>query len=164
MVDVCGALEKTVRVLRWRTPADVQVDREFRCTEPIAGDAAALNQVWLNLLDNALRAVGKTGKIQIATERVENDLVVTMTDTGPGIPHDQLERIFEPFFSTRAAGEGTGLGLAISRRIVSQHGGRLSVFSEPGKGTRFAVALPMKDVGTHTFTLPGEPDQIAQRN
>jgi signal transduction histidine kinase len=164
LVDVCGSLEKTVRVLKWRTPADVQLEWEFRCTEPVVGDAAALNQVWLNLVDNALRAVGKTGKILIATEVVEGDLVVTVTDSGPGIPKEHVGKIFEPFFSTRPAGEGSGLGLAISRRIVNQHGGSLSVFSELGKGTRFAVALPMKDLGTHPFTLSGESAQTAQRD
>jgi signal transduction histidine kinase len=142
MVDISESLDSTVQVLGWRTPSTVTIERNYRCLEPIAGDAAALNQVWLNLLDNALRAVGDSGKISIGTERAKDNLIVTISDSGPGIPADALRHIFDPFFSTRPAGEGAGLGLALCRRIVLSHRGQIRAFSEPGKGTRFEVSLP----------------------
>lgn len=162
-VDVCASLETTIRVLGWRTPAGVRVEREFHCRDLIDGDAAALNQVWLNLLDNALHAVGKTGTIRISTERVQDELVITVADSGPGIAPEHLGRIFEPFFSTRPAGEGSGLGLALSRRIVVQHRGTIIVSSEAGKGTKFAVSLPIERLEMQPFTHPRETGQIAQQ-
>ena len=162
-VDVCGSLDTTVHVLGWRTPAGVRVEREYRCRDWIAGDAAALNQVWLNLLDNALRAVGKSGTIRISTERVDDVLVTTVADSGPGIPQEHLSRIFEPFFSTRPAGEGSGLGLALSRRIVMQHGGTVAVSTEAGRGTKFEVSLPIERLEMQPFTQPRETGQIAQQ-
>ncbi|HME90174.1 MAG TPA: ATP-binding protein, partial [Myxococcaceae bacterium] len=163
-VDVCRSLETTVRVLGWRTPAGVRIEREFHCTDLITGDSAALNQVWLNLLDNAIRAVGETGIIRLTTDRVQDQLVIAVVDSGPGIPPEDLDRIFEPFFSTRPAGEGSGLGLALSRRIVIQHGGTITVSSQAGKGTKFAVALPIDRLEIQPFTHTGETDQIAHQS
>ncbi len=146
-VDIPASLESTLQVLSWRTPPTVTIEKNYRCSEPILGDATTLNQVWLNLLDNALRAIGDSGTIAIGTERVRNDFIVTIHDSGCGIPEDRLRHIFEPFFSTRAAGEGAGLGLALCRRIVLKHGGRIRAYSERGKGTRFEVALPLPQSG-----------------
>ena len=142
-VNVPEALDATLEVLGWRMPPGLTVKKRYRCSEPIFGDAGALNQVWLNLLDNALKAVGQAGAIEIGTERIKNNLVVTIADSGCGIPEDKIRYVFEPFFSTRQVGEGVGLGLALCRRIVLRHGGQIRVFSQSGQGTRFEVELPL---------------------
>jgi signal transduction histidine kinase len=105
--------------------------------------AAELNQVWTNLIDNAIAAMAGTGTLTIRTGHAEDQLQVEIGDTGPGIPEDIQARIFEPFFTTKAVGEGTGLGLDISWRIVvNKHHGDLSVESVPGD-TRFRVRIPL---------------------
>ncbi|NVO86647.1 sensor histidine kinase, partial [Hymenobacter terrestris] len=109
---------------------------------PVCGQVSSLNQVWTNLLDNALDALPPGGQLTVRT-RVENEFVrVFILDNGPGIPAEVLPRILEPFFTTKPAGEGSGLGLDIALRIIEQHGGRLEVQSEPGR-TEFGVWLPV---------------------
>ncbi|MCP3103226.1 HAMP domain-containing histidine kinase [Myxococcus sp. K15C18031901] len=136
-------LDSTLSVLTWRVPGGVTVERSYECTAPVQGDPGLLNQVWLNLLDNALRAVGERGWVRVSTARDGDEAVITISDNGEGIRKEDMERLFQPFFSTRAAGEGTGLGLALSRRIVVRHGGRIQLSSEPGQGTQVEVRLPL---------------------
>jgi signal transduction histidine kinase len=143
-VDLDASLDSTLSVLAWRVPTGVVVERDYRCDSPVMGDPGALNQVWVNLLDNALRAVATSGRVKVSTERDGDVAVVTVSDTGQGIKPEDMPRLFQPFFSTRAAGEGTGLGLALCRRIVLRHGGQIVMTSEYGKGTRCEVRLPMK--------------------
>jgi signal transduction histidine kinase len=108
---------------------------------PVYG--AELNQVWTNLIDNALQAMDGDGTLTITTSRAGDMLEVEIADTGTGIPADIQPRIFEPFFTTKPVGSGTGLGLDISWRIVvNKHHGDLTVQSEPGD-TRFRVRLPI---------------------
>ncbi|MEM1181643.1 MAG: ATP-binding protein [Acidobacteriota bacterium] len=109
---------------------------------PIFG--SEMNQVWTNLIDNAIDALPEGGTIRIETEHDTCSAFVRFIDNGPGIPEDVQQRIFEPFFTTKAAGEGTGLGLDISHRIVLQHDGEIQLESEPGK-TAFTVRLPLTD-------------------
>ena len=102
-----------------------------------------LNQVWTNLLDNAIDALGEEGTITVRTHRDGDCAVVDIADTGPGIPPEQAPRIFEPFFTTKAVGRGTGLGLDTARRIVEErHRGSLTFDTGPG-GTTFHVWLPL---------------------
>lgn len=110
----------------------------------LPAQTGALNQVWTNLLDNAIDALPENGTITVRTRRSEEYAVVTIEDDGPGIPADVLPHIFEPFFTTKPMGEGTGMGLDISRRIVLGHGGRITVSSRPGR-TEFCVWLPMEE-------------------
>ena len=143
-VDVCASLDGTLKVMAWRTPPGVRVERNYQAREGVLGEAGALNQVWLNLVDNALRAMGETGTLKLET-RVEGEyLVVAVTDTGEGIHPRHIAHLFQPFFSTRRAGEGTGLGLTLSRRIVLRHGGRMEVSTEEGRGSTFSVFLPLR--------------------
>jgi len=108
-------------------------------------DGEQLQQVFLNLALNALQAMGSEGTLTIATrveqERGAHTMVVTFSDTGPGIPEDQRELIFEPLYTTRT--DGTGLGLSTSRRIIERHGGNLTVVSRPGHGASFVIRLPV---------------------
>jgi signal transduction histidine kinase len=153
-VDLGVLLDSTLHMLEWRVPQGVVVEREYQCTEPVLGDPGSLNQVWVNLLDNALRAVGKQGEVRVSTRRVGDEAVVTITDTGVGIGKEDMDRLFQPFFSTRAAGEGTGLGLALCRRIILRHGGKIDLRSEVGKGTRVEVRLPVRGAEGSVATLP----------
>ena len=111
---------------------------------PIPAYAAELNQVWTNIIDNAVSAMNGSGTLTIRTKRDGAYAVVEIGDTGPGIPKEIRNRIFEPFFTTKPIGEGTGLGLDISWRIVvKKHHGDLRVESEPGD-TRFKIVLPIE--------------------
>ena len=102
-----------------------------------------LNQVWTNLIDNAIHAVNGTGRIIIATRAEGNHIVVEIADNGHGIPPEIQGRIFDPFFTTKDVGSGTGLGLVISHRIVAGHGGEIEFESEEGN-TVFRVRLPLR--------------------
>jgi signal transduction histidine kinase len=143
-VDVCASLDGTLKVMAWKTPPGVRVERAYQAGERVLGEAGALNQVWLNLVDNALRAMGETGTLRLATRLEGEELVVAVSDTGEGIQPRHIAHLFQPFFSTRRAGEGTGLGLTLSRRIVLRHGGRMEVATEEGRGSTFSVFLPLR--------------------
>ncbi len=98
----------------------------------------------MNLLVNAAQAIDSAdGEVRIATRCKGQTAVVSVSDTGPGIPGERLGKIFDPFFTTKPVGEGTGLGLSISHGIVERHGGRIEVESTPGRGTTFTISLPV---------------------
>jgi two-component system NtrC family sensor kinase len=110
---------------------------------PILASQDHLQSVWLNLLLNAIDSLDKTpAEIRITTLRIGHEIHVQVADNGKGIPSDRLTRIFEPFYTTKAAGRGTGLGLSVSHRIIRQHGGRIGVESQMGVGSTFTVVLP----------------------
>jgi signal transduction histidine kinase len=146
VLDVHELLDSTLVMLS-RKIGDVKVVKDYDRTLPdIPVYGAELNQVWTNLIDNALQAMGGEGTLTVRTARSGDMLQVEIGDSGPGIPDDVVSRIFEPFFTTKPVGEGTGLGLDISWRIVvNKHHGDLSVESVPGD-TRFRVRLPLRDV------------------
>jgi signal transduction histidine kinase len=103
-----------------------------------------LQGVWLNLLVNAIDAIGEgPGIISVKSSRDENSIKVSVTDSGHGIPEDQISRIFEPFYTTKDPGRGTGLGLSVCHQIVTRHGGQIRVNSRPGEGATFTVILPI---------------------
>ena len=124
---------------REKVGARVARDRGRPSSIPAFG--AEINQVWSNLIDNALDAIAEGGHITVRASREDDTVVVCVVDDGSGIPDDVKPRIFDPFFTTKPVGRGTGLGLDISRRIVSRHGGQIEVESEPGR-TEFRVTLP----------------------
>jgi signal transduction histidine kinase len=110
---------------------------------PVPGYPGELNQVWTNLIDNAIEAMEGTGRLRLRTARDGDTVLVEVGDDGPGIPPELQKRVFEPFFTTKDVGKGTGLGLDVSYRIVVQrHHGDLRVESTPGD-TRFQVLLPL---------------------
>lgn len=142
-VDVHDGLDSTLVMLSGKIGGGVRVVKEYDRTLPkIPAYPAELNQVWTNIIDNALGAMHGEGTLTLRTWRVDDQIRVEIGDTGPGIPADIKPRIFEPFFTTKPVGEGTGLGLDISWKIVvERHQGDLRVESEPGN-TRFEVCLP----------------------
>lgn len=144
-VDVHDLLDATLTMLRHKIPDGVDVITEYdRSLPKIEVYGAELNQVWTNLIVNALDAMGASGRLTIRTALDDGEhLLVEIVDTGPGIPPETQSRIFEPFFSTKPVGKGTGLGLDISWRIiVKKHRGDLRVQSRPGD-TRVQVRLPL---------------------
>ena len=145
VVDVHELVDSTLMMLSGKIPPGIQVVKEYdRSLPQIPAYAAELNQVWTNLIDNAVSAMNGTGTLTVRTGKVrEDEVFVEFGDTGPGVPPEIKDRIFEPFFTTKPVGEGTGLGLDISWRIVvKKHHGDLSLESSPGD-TRFRVRLPV---------------------
>jgi signal transduction histidine kinase len=120
------------------------VEREYDKTLPkLTVHGSELNQVWTNLLDNAIDALGEAGTITVRTRRDGDCAEIVVADDGPGVPDDVRDRLFDPFFTTKDVGLGTGLGLATARRIVvDRHDGSLTLASQPG-ATAFKVRLPL---------------------
>ncbi|MFD6399992.1 ATP-binding protein [Nocardia sp. NPDC060249] len=155
VVDLHELLDSTLVMLNRKLGDGIRVVKDYdRALPPIPCFAAELNQVWTNLIDNAVYAMGGEGTLTIRTFKENDCAAIEIGDTGPGIPPEARGRIFEPFFTTKPVGDGTGLGLDISFRIVvNKHNGDIRVESEPGN-TRFVVRLPLhpaaEDVSTPT--------------
>jgi signal transduction histidine kinase len=123
----------------------VNVERQFGEIATITCAPSQINQVFLNLITNAAQALpANGGKITLTTRDEAGGVAVEVADNGKGIAPEVLPKIFDPFFTTKEVGKGTGLGLSISFKIVEQHGGRITVSSEVGKGTKFTLWLPLK--------------------
>ncbi len=141
-VDVRSGLDNTLVILRAKLKGGISIVREYQPDLPeIEALGSELNQVWTNILDNAIDAMDGQGEIRIRASATDTDVVVEICDNGPGMPPEVRERIFEPFYTTKAPGSGTGLGLHISHNVVARHGGRINVRSGPD-GTCFEVCLP----------------------
>jgi signal transduction histidine kinase len=155
VIDVHELLKSTLMMLAGKLGDGITVVKEFdRGLPPIPCYPAELNQVWTNLIDNAVSAMDGHGTLTVRTARDDDRVLVEIIDTGPGIPREIQSRIFEPFFTTKPVGEGTGLGLDISYRIVvNRHHGDLRVESEPGN-TRFQVRLPITVAPDDSVVVP----------
>jgi signal transduction histidine kinase len=143
-VDVHEGLDNTLVILRGKLKPEIRLHRDYAADLPrIQAYGGELNQVWTNLVDNAIDAVDGAGDITLRTCHDDEWVIVEIEDSGPGIPEAIQAHLFDPFFTTKAPGQGTGLGLNISHNIVVQkHKGRIEVTSQPGK-TRFQVRLPL---------------------
>ncbi len=142
-VDVVKSLETTLTILNHKLKRGVKVERDYQPV-PLLVDSfgSELNQVWTNIIDNAIDAMHGQGKLRVRTYRDDSYVVVEIGDNGPGIPPAVQPHIFEPFFTTKGVGEGTGLGLDTAQRIVKKHRGSIEVRSKPGD-TRFQIFLPL---------------------
>lgn len=147
IVDVHIGIEDTLRLFAYKLKQGVEVRRSYDRTLPqICAYGSELNQVWTNLIDNAIDAMNGRGTLEIITSRQGDFAAVQIIDSGPGIPSEIQSRIYEPFFTTKQVGQGTGLGLDVARRIVeNRHHGTISLDSRPGK-TCFMVCLPLPSV------------------
>jgi signal transduction histidine kinase len=145
-IDVHSGLKSTLVMLTHKIGTGIKVVKDFdRSLPEIPAHPAELNQVWTNLIDNAVQAMNGVGTLTIKTYREDDHAVVSIGDTGPGVPDNLKKRVFEPFFTTKPVGEGTGLGLDISYRIVvNGHGGDITLESKPGD-TTFRVRLPIAE-------------------
>jgi signal transduction histidine kinase len=142
-IDVADGIESTLVMLGHKLRDGVTVVRQYGADVPrIEAYAGELNQVWTNLVDNAVDAMGGTGTLRVATRAEEGSVVVEIGDSGPGMPPEVAARAFEPFYTTKDVGSGTGLGLDIARRIVEErHGGTITINSRPGE-TVLRVRIP----------------------
>lgn len=153
-VDIVKSLETTLTILNHKLKRGVSVERDYQPV-PLLVDSfgSELNQVWTNIIDNAIDAMGGKGTLRIRTYRDADCVVVEIGDNGPGIPPDIEPRIFEPFFTTKGVGQGTGLGLDTVQRIVRKHRGTIQVESERGD-TRFLIYLPMAEAQIQKAAKP----------
>ena len=144
-VDIHEGLENTLVIMQHKLKQGVTIKREYSANLPrIEAYASELNQVWTNIIDNAVDAMNGKGEIILRTYAEDNRVVVEIVDNGPGMPENIQSRIFEPFFTTKPPGKGTGLGLHVSHDIVAnRHHGQLLVESKPGE-TKFKVVLPVR--------------------
>jgi signal transduction histidine kinase len=142
-VDIVKGLETTLTILNHKLKQGVVVHRDYQPVPLLVNSfGSELNQVWTNLIDNAIDAMHGKGDLHVRTYREDDCVVVEIRDSGAGIPEEVQPHIFEPFFTTKAVGEGTGLGLDTVQRIVKKHRGNIQVTSTPGD-TRFQVWLPL---------------------
>jgi len=140
-VDVVKSLETTLTILNYKLKRGVELQRDYQRIPLLVNSfGSELNQVWTNLIDNAIDAMGGKGELRVRTYRDDSCVVVEIGDNGPGISPEIKSHIFEPFFTTKGVGEGTGLGLDTVQRIVKKHRGTIQVSSRPGD-TRFQMAL-----------------------
>ena len=142
-VDIAKTLETTLTILNFKLKRGITVQRDYDSVPLLVNSyGSELNQVWTNIIDNAIDAMGGRGELRIRTYRDGACAIVEFGDTGPGISPEILPHIFEPFFTTKGVGEGTGLGLDTVQRIVKKHMGNIQVTSKPGD-TRFQIWLPL---------------------
>jgi len=144
-VDIVKSLETTLTILNYKLKRGVVVQRDYQKIPFLVNSfGSELNQVWTNIIDNAIDAMSGKGELRVRTYRDDGCVVVEIGDNGPGISPQVQPHIFEPFFTTKGVGEGTGLGLDTVQRIVKKHRGNIQVDSRPGN-TRFQVFLPLAD-------------------
>jgi signal transduction histidine kinase len=142
-IDIVKTLENTLTIMNHKLKRGVKVQRDYQPVPLLVNSfGSELNQVWTNLIDNAIDAMGGKGELRVRTYREDDCVVVEIADNGPGISPEVQPHIFEPFFTTKGVGEGTGLGLDTVQRIVKKHRGSIQVLSKPGD-TRFQVWLPL---------------------
>ncbi|MDX1496401.1 MAG: DAHL domain-containing protein [Salinisphaeraceae bacterium] len=142
--NVHDGLESTLKIAQNQIKDRITVERQFKDIPTIECSPSQINQVFLNIINNASQAIEGEGTITIATEAAGDHVIVRIRDTGCGMDEETRKRIFDPFYTTKPVGQGTGLGLSIVFRIIEEHGGRINVKSAPGQGTEFVVALPVK--------------------
>jgi two-component system NtrC family sensor kinase len=145
MADINAGIDSTINIIWNELKYKASLVKEFGDIPPTKCNPGQLNQVFMNLLMNAVQAIEQHGEIRVKTWHEDNFIKVSIADSGCGIPEDKLGRIFEPFFTTKEVGKGTGLGLSIVYDIVKKHNGDIHVQSEIGKGTTFILSIPITE-------------------
>ncbi len=143
--NVNDILDNCLVILQNKLKDQIEVVKNYSSVPPIVhGNEGKLHQIFLNILSNAEQAIDSDGRIEIETEVVDNRIRIDIKDDGIGIPTEHVERIGDPFFTTKPPGKGTGLGLSIAYTLIHDHGGHIDLTSEKGKGTRFSIIFPQK--------------------
>ncbi len=142
-IDVNESIDSTLNILKNKYKDRVDVIKEYGNIPKLECYAGQMNQVFMNILDNAAQAVEDTGCIWIRTRHIDNNIIIEFEDSGQGIEQSILNQIFDPFFTTKPVGSGSGLGLSITYKIIKSHNGDINVESEMGKGTKFTVTIPL---------------------
>lgn len=144
-IDLVKEIDTTLNILHNKIKGKIEIVKEYDNNIPlIEGYGGQLNQVFMNILDNACYAVKDKGSIFIRLQKTEKDVIIVFEDTGCGMDKEQIGKIFEPFFTTKPVGEGTGLGMSISYKVIQKHNGTISAESTEGKGSKFTIQLPIK--------------------
>ncbi|NJO88656.1 MAG: GHKL domain-containing protein [Chloroflexia bacterium] len=141
--DINEGLESTLVLLKNQYKYNIEIVKELGNLPDIKCFPGKLNQVFVNLITNAIQSIKDRGTIWIKTYKEENFVKVSIKDSGIGIPENKLSEIFDSFYTTKPVGEGTGLGLAISKNIIDEHNGSIEVYSKLNVGTEFIITLPM---------------------
>ncbi|HKR06520.1 MAG TPA: ATP-binding protein, partial [Bacteroidia bacterium] len=142
--NINEGIESTLMLLRNKlTHSNIELITSFGNLPEIEGYPGQLNQVFINMITNAIDAIEENGKISIATSAENDGIKISIRDTGSGMTEETKKKIFDPFFTTKDVGKGTGLGLSISYGIIEKHNGKIEVMSEAGKGTEFVITLPV---------------------
>jgi signal transduction histidine kinase len=153
-VDLHEGLNSTLLLLNNEIKNRIEIIKEFGELPKVECHPGQINQVFMNILLNAIQAIEGDGRILISTKTVNRHVQVIIKDSGKGIPEDVKNKVFDPFFTTKPVGKGTGLGLSISYNIIKNHNGEIEMESEPGKGTEFRIKLPVKM--STTINAPGK--------
>ena len=148
LADIHDGLNSTLSILKKEIGDSITVHKNYGKIPKIECMPGQLNQVFMNLLQNAIHAVKGPGNIRIETKLIDDSVMITITDDGIGISEEDIGKIFEPFFTTKDVGKGTGLGLSISYKIIENHGGTFSVTSKQGEGTTFTIKIPKNRLAT----------------
>ena len=144
-IDLPKEIDTTLNILHNKIKGKIEIVKEYEPDIPhVEGYGGQLNQVFMNILDNACYAVREKGTIFIRLQKRGKDVIIEFEDTGCGMKKEQLDKIFEPFYTTKPVGSGTGLGMSISYKVIQQHNGLISVDSVEGRGTKFRIQLPIK--------------------
>ena len=141
-VDINQGLESTLNVVWNELKYKADVRKDYGDIPIVEGYPQQLNQVFMNILVNAAQAIEERGEIRISTRKVNGYVEVSISDTGSGIPEENLPRIFDPFFTTKEVGKGTGLGMNVAYNIIRKHNGSIDVKSKVGEGTTFRIRIP----------------------
>jgi two-component system, NtrC family, sensor kinase len=143
-VDIHEGIETTLTLLQHETGSRISVHKRYGRLPPVWCFPHQLNQVFMNILVNAIQAIEGRGEVTISTFARDDAVFVEIEDSGVGIPPEHLSRIFEPGFTTKGVKVGTGLGLSIVHRIIQAHGGKIEVESQIGRGSKFRICLPFR--------------------
>jgi signal transduction histidine kinase len=145
LADIQQGLESTLLVLKNELKNKVEVETKFTRIPQVLCFPGKLNQVFLNILQNANQAIETTGIIKISTSMDKNWVYISIKDNGKGMSEEVAQRVFDPFFTTKEIGKGTGLGLSISFGIIKEHNGDIEIKSKPGEGSEFIIKIPYKN-------------------
>lgn len=145
-VDIHGGLDSTLALLHHEMKNRIEIVKEYGDIPKIHCFSSQINQVFMNVLSNAFHSIKEKGTIIINTQKEKDEVIIRISDDGRGIEKKNLEKIFDPRFTTKEADVGTGLGLPISKKIITAHNGRIKVKSEVGKGTEVSIVLPIKQI------------------
>ena len=155
-VQLNEEIDRTLSLMEPRLRNCVEIQRDYGELPRVRCYVGPLNQVFMNLLMNACDAMESRGRITIRTRSEPGGVVLEFEDNGPGMPPEVMERIFEPFYTTKPVGKGTGLGLSLSHGIIERHGGSMEVRSQPGRGTCFTLRLPLTPPAVASTPAGGE--------
>ena len=148
-VDVNERLEAAMEMALMASYTNaIDLEKNFSSVPSLQAKPEEIQQVFLNIISNAVQAMGGKGKLILSSHQEDGSIVVQIRDTGPGISPEHISKVFDPFFTTKDQGEGTGLGLNIVHRVVEQYGGNIKIESEPGEGTTFVISFPVNGKGS----------------